>query len=110
MPRLSPRLFRNPGDGRIFWFCPGCQDLHVFQIGEGPGPRWTWDGDAEAPTFVPSVKHTNGRGDCCHYVIRGGRAEFCSDSTHALAGQTVPMPNLPAWFAKGEFAGVDFDG
>jgi len=31
----------------------------------------------------------------CHSFVRGGRIEFCSDSTHKLSGQTVPLPDFP---------------
>ena len=27
--------------------------------------------------------------------VRDGQIEFCSDSTHALSGQTVPLPDWP---------------
>jgi len=33
---------------------------------------------------------------CCHYFIKAGQIEFQGDSTHALAGKTVPLPPLPA--------------
>ena len=29
----------------------------------------------------------------CHSFVRSGRIEFLSDSTHALAGQTVDLPD-----------------
>lgn len=35
--------------------CPGCNEAHSVQTGNGPGPRWGWNGDAERPTFTPSV-------------------------------------------------------
>lgn len=31
----------------------------------------------------------------CHTFIRGGMVEFLGDCTHALAGQTRPLPPLP---------------
>jgi hypothetical protein len=27
----------------------------------------------------------------CHLFINGGQIQYCGDSTHALAGQTIPM-------------------
>jgi hypothetical protein len=33
----------------------------------------------------------------CHSFVRNGHIEFLSDSTHALAGQTVQLPPLPEW-------------
>lgn len=34
-------------------------------------------------------------GGICHYFIRGGKIEFCGDSTHNLSGQTVDLPDIP---------------
>nr|WP_164729839.1 DUF6527 family protein [Rhodomicrobium lacus] len=59
---------------------------------------WEFNGDLEAPTFSPSVKITFGgyAGDpVCHYFIEAGQIMFCADSTHSMAGQTMPMPDLP---------------
>ncbi len=103
MGQLSAVL-RNTADGHGHW-CPGCEELHVVPAGKG----WTFDGNIDRPTFSPSVKITYNGADagqvreggrrapyaCCHYFIKAGQIEFCGDSTHGLAGQTVPMPNLP---------------
>lgn len=79
---------------------------------EQPNPeseaRWTFDGNEAAPTFAPSVLvyHWSKYGPDghkaegaekitdCHYFLRAGRIEFCSDSRHALAGKTVDLPEL----------------
>jgi hypothetical protein len=88
-----------PGDedfGHVLMhWCPGCKSRHLINV-EKPnecGAKWTWDGNAEAPTFSPSI-HIVGQ---CHYLIRAGMIQFCSDSKHALAGQTVPLPDFPEW-------------
>ena len=81
-------------DGVGMW-CPGCDDLHAVRLGAN---GWTFDGDDEAPTFAPSilVQYGNLPGDRrCHSFVREGHWEFLSDSTHALAGQRVPMVPLP---------------
>ena len=52
---------------------------------------WAFNGNLESPTFSPSVKHSWPSGKQCHYFINDGRIDFCGDSTHALAGQTVPL-------------------
>jgi hypothetical protein len=94
-----------------FW-CPGCDEMHVVNSG------WTFDGNYDAPTLSPSVLVTNGhfsshwkQGESCwctfnaerpdetpsftcercHSFVRGGQIEFLTDSSHALAGRTVPM-------------------
>lgn len=95
--------------GWMHW-CPGCGTYHAIAV-ERPlanGARWTFDGNMERPTFAPSVKCSwgpfpsvpEGRPDAgkvrvCHYFIRAGRIEFCSDSTHGLSGQTVDLPDVP---------------
>lgn len=84
-------------------WCPGCRWMHWIAV-EHPFPnghRWTFDGNVAAPTFSPSVHIRMGRGSSgtdrvCHYFIRAGRIEFCGDSTHELAGQTIDLPDIPA--------------
>ena len=47
----------------------------------------------------------------CHYFIGGpagdkpGMIEFCPDSPHKLAGQTVALPPWP--YAPGSYGGID---
>lgn len=77
------------GQGRYFHWCPGCELMHPLP------DSWTFNGDLERPTFSPSFKQSLGTGDVCHYILTDGLLNFCSDSTHALAGQTVPLPELP---------------
>lgn len=101
-----------PGRFLHFW-CPGCDDVHGITV-ESPN-GWSWNGDLERPTFDPSVKVMPHKtlidatldGDAltapenvtttplCHSFVRDGRIEFLSDSTHALAGQTVDLPPWP---------------
>jgi hypothetical protein len=76
---------------------PMCLGSRV--AGEGR-PMWTWNGDHERPTLAPSVVVRLERGDggptrVCHSFVRDGRIQFLADSTHALAGQTAPLPALP---------------
>lgn len=90
----------------------------------GPGPSWDWNGDLARPTLSPSILARRGHfanglsgpdpkgcacnfaerfpaeepwpWPCgvCHSFVRDGRIEFLSDCTHALAGQTVDLPEL----------------
>ena len=103
-------------DGSLMFFCPGCGERHRVTVGEGPRPRWGWNGSGDAPTFTPSIlvtsghfvqpngKHCDKSGDpdwpcdciCCHSFVTDGRIQFLSDCTHALAGQTVDLPDWPA--------------
>jgi hypothetical protein len=92
---LSSKLVGSPDEPAHF--CPGCQQMHVLPWKRGD---WTFDGDFESPTFAPSFLHTWTEGPehvprRCHYVLTAGVLNFCADSTHALAGQPVPLPDLP---------------
>jgi hypothetical protein len=91
---LSTKL-RDTGDGALMHWCPGCKSRHLIETKErNPnGAIWAWDGNAEAPTFSPSINIV-GR---CHYFIVSGQIQFCGDSAHSLAGQTVPLPDFPEW-------------
>lgn len=107
MSALSSKL-RSLEGGRLMFWCPGCDGAHQVGIGEGDGPRWGYNGDPEAPTFTPSVLvQYNGRdagqdrGDgrlappaICHSFVTDGKIQFLADSTHALAGQTVDLPDF----------------
>lgn len=108
MGQVSAKL-RRTTTGFMHW-CPACEQTHPLPDG------WTFDGNLESPTFSPSFKHSGkqavfvaGRwtGEwkrgadskaldyCCHYVLTGGVLNYCGDCTHAMAGQSVPLPPLP---------------
>jgi hypothetical protein len=70
-------------------------------------PSWIWNGDAERPTFEPSV-HVQAHykadpddpTDCdvdfvCHSFVRDGRIQFLGDCTHLLVNQTIELPDFP---------------
>lgn len=105
--------------GHLAFNCPGCGEGHVIAVGDGPGPRWGFNGDYDRPTFTPSILVRSGHylpghkpGDgcwctycdedeadgepgfsCkqCHSFVTNGQIQFLSDCSHALAGQTVPL-------------------
>jgi hypothetical protein len=98
------RFLRRTQRGYMFW-CPGCESAHLVTT-DGT-PAWSFNGDLEAPTFSPSVLVKCGRavdpafvpepGDppgICHSFVTNGRIQFLEDCTHALAGQTVDLPNF----------------
>jgi len=90
------------GNEPTHW-CPGCKSIHRINVNapnKYSNARWTWDGNVDAPTFSPSINIVGH----CHYFIRAGQIQFCQDSTHALAGKTVPLPE----FSHEEF--TDWDG
>lgn len=110
------KIHRQTED-RLAFRCPGCNDTHTLSY-----RIWTFNGDLEKPTFRPSVLETTGchvaghnPGDTCwctynaeqrekgepeapfrcgrcHSFVTDGRIQFLGDCTHALAGQTVDLP------------------
>lgn len=85
--------------------CPGCDTLHSIDTN---GPiKWGWNGSLERPTITPSVlcwlvhnadedeeerKYVDSRR--CHSFVTDGRIQFLPDCGHALAGQTVDLPEM----------------
>ena len=103
MSAVSDVLRRANGNRLHFW-CPGCDMCHGLAFGDGPGPRWEWNGDVDRPTFKPSVLVRRDYGDghkeqVCHSFITDGQIQFLADSTHALAGKTVHLPHWPGYEA-----------
>lgn len=87
----------------LSFYCPGCKTYHHVQHGDVDGPTWRWNGDAENPTLSPSILVTYNGSDAgvdgappavCHSFIEDGRIRYLGDSTHALAGQTVELPDF----------------
>lgn len=109
MGLLSP-ILRNGSGNRLTWWCPGCDHAHSIQHSAGSGPRWGWNGNAEKPTFTPSVlvrwsepsadpsKGADESHDVpkvCHSFVVDGQMQMLADCTHKLARQTVPIPPWP---------------
>ena len=109
------KKLRGLEGGRLAFMCPGCGEMHQITTGAGPGPRWGYNGNPDAPTFTPSVLvrgvqrvvvdgRWTGEWRCdanddplpsvCHSFIRDGRIQFLGDCTHSLAGQTVDLPDV----------------
>ncbi len=99
----------------MFW-CPGCDEPHgpIVQRERPERPLWGWNADRERPTFTPSILVTGKRkltedeyqrilrgeqieipDKRCHTFVTDGRIQFLGDCTHALAGQTVEIPDWP---------------
>ena len=95
-------VLRRSTTGYSHW-CPGCREMHHIHT-DAPnsnGAQWSFDGNAESPTFTPSVNisshdEEDGTTERCHYNLTAGVLNFCGDSTHSLAGQPVPLPPLPS--------------
>jgi hypothetical protein len=105
------------GERGLGFTCPGCGYHHSVRT-EGKPPSWGWNGSLDKPTFTPSLLIRQGhfvrglsREDCgfckreargggkspcgvCHSFVTDGRIQFLGDCTHALAGQTVDLPEI----------------
>lgn len=100
MSKLS-NVLRSLAVGRVGFWCPGCDNVHAISVAPAPSP-WEWDGNVEAPTFSPSILVRGGsENTTCHSFVKAGQIQFLSDCTHALVGQTVPLPDWPAHFHDG---------
>jgi hypothetical protein len=107
-------------DGDWIFFCPACHERHYFDKRwtfdgnmEAPtftpslrmGPSWRmppgWEPNT-APRNPDGSYQTRPDGKLvqaveyqCHLNITAGSVVFHPDCTHGLAGQTVPMEELP---------------
>jgi hypothetical protein len=93
-------------DGKVIPFRES--GLHMLPVNtDQTKPAWTFDGNEEAPTVSPSILTHHEQSDTdprptyvCHSFLNAGVFQFLGDCTHALAGQFVPMPDLPDWFVE----------
>lgn len=82
---------RSAAGQTFYWlWCPACDGAVMIS------DQWSWNGDAEKPTFTPSLKSQIGA-DICHSFVTDGVWHFLADCTHDMAGQQVPMVDLPDW-------------
>lgn len=103
-------------DNTLMFWCPGCEEHHGIQVDGSRG--WTWNQSLESPTVSPSILVRSGHyvdghsGDCwcnfkerfgnepgfqcrrCHSFVKEGQIQFLDDCSHALKGQTVPLPDI----------------
>lgn len=84
-------------------WCPGCKGMHDFAV-KAPfhnNARWSFNENVIVPTFTPSMNivigpFPDGHKEVCHYFLTDGKILFLGDCTHALKGQTVDLPDIPA--------------
>lgn len=91
---MSAKLHMVHGAPATYAFrCPGCKCAHTIPVaGDNPQQVWGWNGSVEAPTFTPSINYTD-PDHHCHSFVMAGRIQFLGDCDHALAGQTVELPD-----------------
>ncbi len=108
---MSARGVLRIATGQLGFRCPGCKEMHFIGVGEGPGPRWGFNGDYERPTFTPSIlvqwsepseiaeefdDTSKDRRLVCHSFVTDGQIQFLGDCSHPLAGHTVALePSEP---------------
>lgn len=111
-------------DGSVIFHCPACGIDHCVtpDTVKRDGPKWSWNGKMDEPTFKPSIKVTWNRltekgkqqqkewADAgypyrlrfefdseqvvCHSFVTDGKINYCADSTHEMAGSTVDLPDV----------------
>jgi hypothetical protein len=92
--------------------CPACAAIEIANgytdhmnggvAGEHTVPyrgerAWQFNGNADLPTLAPSLMLTHTTGEertkfVCHSFVVDGRIQYLPDCTHAMAGQTVELP------------------
>lgn len=94
---MTAKVRDIPSEGKHTFWCEPCNTHMWFD-----DKRWAWNGDYEKPTVSPSIlwrgaaAADSGTSEgVCHLFIEGGQIRYLSDCTHSLAGQTVPMWELP---------------
>jgi len=89
------RIIQVPKLEQIYYYfwCPGCNDLHVVSN------SWVFNDDMHNPTFYPSIlvqaihkEHYSQ--PLCHSFIENGKIRFLPDCEHALANETVELPDI----------------
>jgi hypothetical protein len=91
----------NPDHGQFthVFLCPACKTGHGIIVGSAiPGKNWSFNGDFDRPTISPSILVSGHLGadnyGTCHSFVTEGKIQYLPDCTHALAGQTVELPEF----------------
>jgi Family of unknown function (DUF6527) len=93
-PSDGKRRIFSADDGTFFFSCPGCGATHTYHTDRTQGePCWDTNYSDSFPSFYPSMRVCAQRGQC-HFYVTDGRIAFEGDSTHALAGKTVELPEI----------------
>ena len=114
---MKAKLF-DEEKGHYIIACKGCGCEHIIAVGTPftNGAKWTFNFNFEAPTFQPSLLVKSGKyagpsewyqsldeegrkfadeySEICHSFITDGKIQYLSDCTHALANQTIELPEV----------------
>jgi hypothetical protein len=82
-------------NGVLVWNQPlevrsdGCGQQHTYNVGS----KEKFGADYHPMGLERLTKRD---GEICHFFVTDGEIEFCGDSTHALSGKNVQLPEIPA--------------
>jgi hypothetical protein len=90
----------NSNQGIYSIYCEMCQiNHHIPTVGDHP--VWTFNGDLEYPTFMPSVvvsskysAENNANPYICHFFIKNGTIEYQGDCTHEFKNKTLSLKDI----------------
>ena len=98
--RLGSKLYQSR-PGMLLFECPACGYCHPVYLDQsyrntaGEVQQWKWNGDADKPTFTPSLNiFANDPARRCHSIITAGKIAYCGDSFHVYKNQTLDIPDL----------------
>lgn len=101
---MKARTFEGPdGTKYVEYRCPGCESFADSYLTRHHVPynevgAWTFNRDLERPTLSPSILSNAGSIShmvpICHHFVQDGRIQYLSDCTHAMAGQTIDLPEI----------------
>lgn len=100
--KLAEQINQDGTHRAWLFHCPACDDPHQCD------DRWTFNGDQSKPTFRASVLVHYSGSDApqrCHSFVTDGNIAYCGDSTHAMAGKTVELPDWDDRH-KGKYGGT----
>lgn len=96
--KLKPFSRGNKGEVQGYDFmCPGCgyQHRYITRYESDQSKAWSFNGDMERPTFVPSLLyHKTDIQLRCHCFVTDGQIQYCQDSEHSFAGKTIDMVDV----------------
>lgn len=84
-------------DGRLVFYCPGCEHKHSVPINglNDETIQWEWNGDVKYPTIKPSIRNNLPDDQTvCHLHVTNGYISYAFDCLHKLANQIVPMTEI----------------
>ena len=90
---------RPERNGIVMHWCYGCKTPHPIWVNTECGPRWSFNGDIELPTFSPAISHrrfneVTDKEFICSYTILDGKITYLKECTHSMAGKTLELPDF----------------